>query len=134
MNKSRSGNPKMTSITKNIFTGEKKIMQQSRKKRRWVEKLKTSNGCWFWGPLEMVDMDPLSALNRGQIVDKVMSWLGLVIYKGNSVLSTMCHSLHHSYWPISPSWPHPSTLHPLISHVKWSCCAPNFNCSTLKHH
>lgn len=32
----------------------------------------TSNGCWFGGTLEMVDMEPLSALDREKTVDKVM--------------------------------------------------------------
>lgn len=48
------------------------VQHCSRIEKSCVKRVKTSNGCWFWGPLEMVDMEPLSALNRGQTVDKIM--------------------------------------------------------------
>ncbi len=72
------------------------LQQSSGTKRGCVGKnrLETSNCCWFWGPLEMVDMEPLSALNRGQTVDKVMFPRSGI--KGNKKFSTMCQSFHHS--------------------------------------
>lgn len=52
------------------------IMQQcSRPELSCEKRVETSKGCWFWGPLVMVDMEPLSALHGGQTVDKVMSRL-----------------------------------------------------------
>lgn len=78
-------------VMETILGNDDNTLQQcSRTERGCVEKnrLETSNGCWFWGPLVMVDMEPLSALNRGQTV-KVMS-LNIVIFKGNSFFFQPC--------------------------------------------
>lgn len=38
-----------------------------------MKRLETSNGGWFWRPLEMVDMEPLSALNSGHSLQSYVS-------------------------------------------------------------
>lgn len=49
------------------------VKQSSERTERAVLKKNTSNGCWFWGPLEMVGMEPLSVLNN--TVKQFSFWL-----------------------------------------------------------